>query len=68
MKCSLCGNSLLPGRGKLYAQIDGTINYFCDGTCEKHFLMGRVGKKLKWTATSQKERPRAEKTAQKASK
>ncbi len=58
MKCSICSGTIIPGRGKMYVKVDGTVLYFCDGTCEKHYKMGRVGKRLKWTTESRKLRPK----------
>ncbi len=48
MKCSFCGENIVPGTGKMFVKTDGTIFYFDKSKCEKYFLMGKESKKLKW--------------------
>jgi len=54
MKCSFCGDTIPPGRGKMFVKNDGRIFYFCDSKCDKNYRLGREGKFLKWTKKFQK--------------
>jgi len=54
VKCSFCGDSIPPAKGKIFAKTDGRVFYFHDSKCEKNFRLGRQGKKVKWTQKAQK--------------
>ena len=49
-KCTFCGNVIEQGTGKIYAQKDGKILYFCSMKCEKNQLkLRRKAITVKWT-------------------
>jgi len=48
MKCSFCGEEILPGKGIMYVRNNGQVLYFCSSKCKKNYLLGRDPKKLKW--------------------
>lgn len=49
-KCSFCGSTLREGTGKIFAQTDGKILYFCSRTCEKHMVKyERKPRETRWT-------------------
>jgi large subunit ribosomal protein L24e len=48
--CSFCAEEIEPGTGLMFVKRDGSVFYFCSGTCRKHQLeLHRVGHRLKWT-------------------
>ena len=52
-KCSFCGDPLSQGTGKLYAQTDGKILYFCGRRCEKNMIkLGRKPRETRWTLSA----------------
>lgn len=48
MKCSFCGKSFKPPKGKMFVKNDGSVLYFDSSKCEKYYFMGKNPKKLKW--------------------
>jgi len=51
MLCSFCNNEIARGTGFMYVHRDGSYLSFCCQKCKKNSLvLGRVGKKVKWTA------------------
>ncbi|MDE1819307.1 MAG: hypothetical protein KGJ23_03185 [Euryarchaeota archaeon] len=49
-QCSFCAGEIEPGRGVMFVKRDGSVFYFCSGTCRKHQLTyHRVGHQWKWT-------------------
>ena len=49
-QCSFCAGEVEPGTGTMFVKRDGTVFYFCSGSCRKQQLhLGRVGHRLKWT-------------------
>ncbi len=52
--CTFCGASIEPGTGKMYVKKDGTTYLFCSNKCSKNMIeMGRVPRKVTWTAATQ---------------
>jgi large subunit ribosomal protein L24e len=45
---------LEPGTGKMYVRKDGAIYYFCSSKCQNNYKLGRVPRKVEWTAAGQK--------------
>ncbi|HLC95927.1 MAG TPA: 50S ribosomal protein L24e [Candidatus Nanoarchaeia archaeon] len=55
VKCTFCGNTLLPGTGKMYVQKDAKILYFCSMKCEKNLLkLRRKPITTKWSGRFEK--------------
>lgn len=49
-QCAFCAAEIEPGRGLMFVKRDGSVFYFCSGTCRKHQMTyHRVGHRLKWT-------------------
>jgi large subunit ribosomal protein L24e len=49
-QCSFCAGEVEPGTGTMFVKRDGTVFFFCSGSCRKQQLhLGRVGHRLKWT-------------------
>ncbi len=49
-QCAFCAGEIEPGRGLMFVKRDGSVFYFCSGTCRKHQITyHRVGHRLKWT-------------------
>jgi|ACXJ01.1.fsa_nt_gi large subunit ribosomal protein L24e len=49
-QCAFCAGEIEPGRGLMYVKRDGSVFFFCSGTCRKHQVTyHRVGHRLKWT-------------------
>lgn len=49
VKCTVCGDDLKPGTGKMLVKKDGKIIYFCDMKCEKNMLkLKRKPAVLRW--------------------
>ncbi len=49
-QCAFCAGEIEPGRGLMYVKRDGSVFYFCSGTCRKHQVTyHRVGHRLRWT-------------------
>ena len=54
-KCTFCGDTLEPGTGKMFVQVDGKILYFCKMKCEKNMLkMKRKAITTKWSGRFEK--------------
>ena len=52
MKCSFCINEIERGTGKIFAQNDARIFYFCSSKCQKgQFKLKHKGWETKWTET-----------------
>ena len=41
---------LEPGTGKMFIRKDGTIYYFCSTKCQNNHKLGRVPRRVEWTA------------------
>ena len=54
--CSLCGEAIEPGTGKLFVRKDGSIFYFCSSKCENNFRLGRAPRRVLWTKAARKAR------------
>jgi len=52
--CSFCGNQLEPGTGKMYVKKDGSVMYFCSSKCQHNQKLGRVPRRVEWTAAGKK--------------
>ncbi|WML66827.1 MAG: 50S ribosomal protein L24e [Methanoregula sp. SKADARSKE-2] len=52
--CSFCGEQLEPGTGKMFVKRDGTIFWFCSTKCQNNQKLGRVPRKVEWTAAARK--------------
>jgi len=52
--CSFCGNQLEPGTGKMHVRKDGAIFYFCSTKCQNNQKLGRVPRRVEWTAAGKK--------------
>jgi large subunit ribosomal protein L24e len=40
----------------MFVRKDGTIFYFCTTKCENNFRLGRVPRRVRWTAAGRKAR------------
>ena len=58
--CTFCGVQLEPGTGKMLIKKDGTIFYFCSTKCENNQKLGRVSRRVEWTAAGRKAAARKE--------
>ncbi|HJJ90869.1 MAG TPA: 50S ribosomal protein L24e [Methanocorpusculum sp.] len=54
--CSYCGKQLEPGTGKLFVRKDGATFYFCSSKCQSNFKLGRLPRRVAWTAAGRKAR------------
>ena len=52
--CTFCGAQLEPGTGKMLIKKDGTIFYFCSTKCENNQKLGRVPRRVEWTAAGRR--------------
>ena len=52
--CSFCGEQLEPGTGIMYVKKDGSIFYFCSSKCRNNYRLGRVPRRVTWTAAGRK--------------
>jgi large subunit ribosomal protein L24e len=52
--CTFCGNQLEPGTGKMYVKKDGSVMYFCSSKCQNNQKLGRVPRRVEWTAAGKK--------------
>jgi len=52
--CSFCGSQLEPGTGKMYVKKDGSILFFCSSKCQNNQKLGRVPRRVEWTAAGKK--------------
>ena len=53
VNCSFCDNIVSRGTGLLYVKKDGTLFNFCSSKCRKNsLLLGREGRKQKWTVAA----------------
>lgn len=54
--CSFCGDNIEPGTGMMYVKKDGTIYYYCSTKCRRNHALGRVPRRVRWTAAGRKAR------------
>ncbi|MGC9434996.1 MAG: 50S ribosomal protein L24e [Methanomicrobiales archaeon] len=54
--CSFCGDRFEPGTGMMYVRRDGTIYYFCSSKCRSNFRLGRIPRRVAWTAAGRRAR------------
>jgi large subunit ribosomal protein L24e len=52
--CSFCGEAIEPGTGKMFVKKDGSIFYFCSSKCQNNYRLGRVPRRVTWTAAGRK--------------
>ena len=53
VKCTFCGNDIMPGTGEIFVYKTGKIANFCSKKCEKHTLvLGRKPQNMKWVKGS----------------
>ncbi|PWR71726.1 50S ribosomal protein L24e [Methanospirillum lacunae] len=52
--CSFCGEGMEPGTGKMFVRKDGSIFYFCSTKCQKNYKLGRIPRRVTWTAAGRK--------------
>jgi large subunit ribosomal protein L24e len=52
--CSFCGSQLEPGTGKMYVKKDGSVMFFCSSKCQNNQKLGRVPRRVEWTAAGKK--------------
>jgi large subunit ribosomal protein L24e len=52
--CSFCGGQIEPGTGKMFVKRDGTILFFCSTKCQNNQKLGRVSRRVAWTAAGRK--------------
>ncbi|MDD4299083.1 MAG: 50S ribosomal protein L24e [Methanomicrobium sp.] len=52
--CSFCGEQIEPGTGKMFVKKDGSIFYFCSSKCQNNYRLGRVPRRVAWTAAGRK--------------
>jgi large subunit ribosomal protein L24e len=52
--CSFCGGGLEPGTGKMFVKKDGTLFFFCCTKCQNNYRLGRVPRRVAWTAAGRK--------------
>lgn len=52
--CSFCGEQLEPGTGKMYVKKDGQIFFYCSTKCQKNHKLGRIPRRVRWTAAGRK--------------
>lgn len=52
--CSFCGERMEPGTGKMYVKKDGQIFFYCSTKCQKNQKLGRVPRRVRWTAAGRK--------------
>jgi len=52
--CNFCGSQLEPGTGKMYVKKDGSVLYFCSSKCQNNHKLGRVPRRIEWTAAGKK--------------
>jgi large subunit ribosomal protein L24e len=52
--CSFCGSQLEPGTGKMYVRKDGSVLFFCSSKCQNNQKLGRVPRRIEWTAAGKK--------------
>ncbi|OKY77123.1 MAG: Ribosomal protein L24E [Candidatus Methanohalarchaeum thermophilum] len=51
-ECSFCGDSIRPGRGKMYVKTNGEVYYFCSSKCQKNMLgLKRRPRDVEWAKT-----------------
>ena len=54
--CSYCGKQMEPGTGKLFVRKDGSLFYFCSSKCQSNYNLGRIPRRVAWTAAGRKAR------------
>ena len=54
--CSYCGKQMEPGTGKLFVRKDGAVFYFCSSKCQSNYNLGRIPRRVAWTAAGRKAR------------
>jgi len=52
--CSFCGGLVEPGTGKMFVKKDGTLFFFCCTKCQNNYRLGRVPRRVAWTAAGRK--------------
>lgn len=52
--CSFCGDAMEPGTGKMFVRKDGQIFFFCSTKCQKNYKLGRIPRRVAWTAAGRK--------------
>ena len=52
--CTFCGSQLEPGTGKMYVRKDGSVLFFCSSKCQNNQKLGRVPRRIEWTAAGKK--------------
>ncbi|NLV25779.1 MAG: 50S ribosomal protein L24e [Methanomicrobiales archaeon] len=52
--CSFCGEQMEPGTGKMYVKKDGQIFFYCSTKCQKNHKLGRIPRRVRWTAAGRK--------------
>jgi large subunit ribosomal protein L24e len=52
--CSFCGGGVEPGTGKMFVKKDGTLFFFCSTKCQNNYRLGRVPRRVAWTAAGRK--------------
>jgi large subunit ribosomal protein L24e len=52
--CTFCGSQLEPGTGKMYVKKDGSVMFFCSSKCQNNQKLGRVPRRVEWTAAGKK--------------
>jgi len=53
--CSFCDSPVQKGTGLIFVKKDGTIYNFCSSKCKKNNLvLGREGRRQKWTPAAKK--------------
>jgi large subunit ribosomal protein L24e len=43
-----------PGTGKMFVRKDGQIFFFCSTKCQKNYKLGRISRRVPWTAAGRK--------------
>ena len=51
---SYCGKQLGPRAGKLFIRKDGAVFYFCSSKCQGNYKLGRLSRRVAWTAAGRK--------------
>jgi len=52
--CTFCGGAVEPGTGQLFVRKDGSLFYFCSTKCQNNYKLGRVPRRVQWTAAGKK--------------
>ena len=46
--CSISGEEIPEGTGKMYVRRHRRMSFFCSSKCEKNNKLGRIPRKVKW--------------------